>query len=93
MPKRKLVQQTGAHLDKNRFGDGIECTKIDYAQKDAAFQDYKYVKIALLGEGRLYGEHDAVADRPYKSSVICSVADSEMLVLSKTDFQRTFKSS
>ena len=44
---------------------GIESTKIEYQQQAAAFSDYRQVKIALLGEGRIHGEDDVVAQRPY----------------------------
>lgn len=31
--------------------------------------------------------------RPYQSSLVCNVAESELLVLSRTEFYRTFKHS
>ena len=31
--------------------------------------------------------------RPYQASLICNVADSEVLVLTRVDFYRTFKMS
>ena len=70
---------------------GIESTKIEYQQQAAAFSDYRQVKIALLGEGRIHGEDDVVAQRPYQASLICSLNDSELYVWTRADFQRAFR--
>jgi len=79
--------------ENNEFGQGIDAAKIKYWQKAAAFTDNKCVRISLLGEGRIHGEDDAIAMRPYQSSLVCNVAGSELLVLSRTEFYRTFKHS
>ena len=60
---------------------------------EAPVQDNKRVKIALLGEGRIHGEDDAIAMRPYQSSLICNVASSELLSLTRVEFYRTYKQS
>ena len=75
------------------FGRGIESTKIQYSNKEAAFSDFRQVKIALIGEGRIHGEDDTIAMRPYNASLICSVANSELFVMTRKEFQRIFKQS
>ena len=55
--------------------------------------DFRPVKIALIGEGQIHGEDDAISMRPYQASLRCSLNDSELLILSRTDFYRTFKAS
>ena len=57
-----------------------------YSNAGSTFYDYRKVKIALIGEGRIHGEDDAIAMRPYQASLICSVANSELMILTKTDF-------
>ena len=78
-------------MTKNNFGQGIEGVKMKQKNKEASFTDNKNVKIALLGEGRIHGEDDAIAMRPYQASLVCSVAQSELLVLTRVEFYRTYK--
>ena len=87
------MQQTGTHLMKNQFGTGIKSTKMEYSQKEAAFSDFKNVKIAYIGEGMLHGEDDAIEDRPYQASLICNIAGSELFIFTKVEFYRAFKSN
>ena len=75
-------------LTKNKFGHGIECKKIDYSQKDSSWQDYKLIKIALLGEGKIHGAKAVIEELPYETTMMCSVNDSELLIFSKIDFDR-----
>ena len=79
--------------DQNDFGSGIDSAKIKYWQKAAAYSDNKRVSIALIGEGRIHGEDDAIAMRPYQASLICNRAGGELLMLSRIEFYRTFKHS
>ena len=76
---------------KNQFGTGITSTKMEYSQKEAAFNDFREVKIAYLGEGMLHGEDDAIENRPYQASLICNVAGSELFIFTKVEFYRAFK--
>ena len=39
----------------------------------------------------MHGEDDVIGQRPNQSTLTCNVADSELLVLTKMDFYRTFK--
>ena len=78
-------------MTKNNFGQGIAGVKMKQKNKEAYFIDNKNVKIALLGEGRIHGEDDAITMRPYQASLICSVANSELLVLNRAEFYRTYK--
>ena len=41
----------------------------------------------------MHGEDDAISNRVYQSSLICHTSGSELFVMSKADFQRTFKAS
>ena len=79
--------------DNNDFGSGIDAAKIKYWHKAAAFYDNRRVSIALIGEGRIHGEDDAIAMRPYQASLVCNRAGSELLILSRIEFYRTFKHS
>ena len=47
----------------------------------------------MIGEGRIHGEDDAIGERAYKSSLICNVADSELLIMTRVEFERMFKST
>ena len=76
--------------DKNSFGTGIVATKLKYWQKAAAFSDNKRLRISLIGEGRMHGEDDAIAMRPYQASLICNMAGGELFILSRNEFYRTF---
>lgn len=76
---------------RNEFGNGIEATKVEFAQKQAPFTAFKPVKIALIGEGQIHGEDDAISMRPYQASLRCTLNDSELLVLTRVDFYRMFK--
>ena len=49
------------------------------------------VSLALLGERRIHGEDDAIAMRPYQASLVCSLADSEVYILTRIEFYRMFK--
>ena len=80
-------------MSQRPFGRGIESTKVRHVNKEAAFSDYKHVKIALIGEGRLHGEDDCIALRPYHASLICSVADSELYTMTRKEFYRIFHMS
>ena len=51
------------------------------------------IKIALLGQGQLHGEDDAISERPYQSSLICNKSGSEIFMMTKADFLRTFQLS
>ena len=90
LPNKKFSQQTGQVEDD--FGH-IKSAKTDFIQKSSILPIYKRVNIALLGEGQIHGDDDAITMRPYQASLICTVADSEVLVLSRTEFYRTFKLS
>ena len=48
-------------MTQTPFGKGMESTKLKYSNKDAAQNDLKQVKIALIGEGRIHGEDDCIA--------------------------------
>ena len=80
-------------MSSNNFGQAIESVKMKQKNSEAQFSDNKNFKIALLCEGRIYGEDDAIAMRPYQSSLICNVANSELLVLTRVEFYRTYKHS
>ena len=54
---------------------------------------YKRVTFALIGEGRTHGDDDAIAMRPYTSSLKCNVPEGVVLILGRAEFQRIFKSS
>ena len=64
---------------------------MQFTQKEALYTDFKRVKVALLGEGRIHGEDDAIALRPYQASLICSVSGSEAYELTRAEFYRAFK--
>ena len=51
------------------------------------------VKLALLGKGKLFGAEDLIDDMPYRSSLICSLNDSVIYILSRSEFFRVFKSN
>ena len=65
LPKRKLDQMQGNQKIQGKFGHGIQSTKIEYSNKEAAFSDFKRIRIALIGEGRIHGEDDIIAERVY----------------------------
>ena len=48
-----------------------EKTMFKEKEKNLATHKYKRVKIAIIGEGRVYGDDDAIAVRPYQSSLKC----------------------
>ena len=54
---------------------------------------YKPVKIALLGPRQIHGEDDVFAMRPFSATLRCTKPDSELYVLNRADFYRTFKLS
>ena len=54
---------------------------------------FRPVKIALIGEGQIHGEDDAIAVRPYSATLKCNMADSELLMLPRVEFYRTFRHS
>lgn len=68
-------------------------SKMEYTQKQSASTNFKRVKIALIGEGQVHGEDDAITMRPYQASMTCTKSGSELLILSRVDFYRTFKGS
>jgi len=41
----------------------------------------------------VYGEDDAIAMRPYQTSLVCNLADSEVYILTRVEFFRMFKQS
>ena len=41
------------------------------------------MKIAIIGEGKVHGEDDAIALRPYQASLICNMNNSELLVMTR----------
>ena len=47
----------------------------------------------MIGEGQLHGEDDAVALRPYQSSLRCNTPHSEVYILNRLAFFNMFKSS
>jgi len=51
------------------------------------------VTVALIGEGRSHGDDDAIAMRPYTSSLKCNVPEGVVLILGRAEFQRIFKGS
>ena len=47
----------------------------------------------MIGEGRIHGEDDIIAERVYQASLTCNVKESELLVLTQADFYRVFRQS
>ena len=48
-----------------------EKTMIKEKEKRLTTHKFKRVNIAIIGEGRVYGDDDAIAVRPYQSSLRC----------------------
>ena len=91
---RKLARKANAKPNlKKEFGQAIQSSKLEYTQKQEAEMNMKRVNIARIGEGQVHGEDDAIAMRPYQASLTCTVSGSELFVLSRVDFYRTFKQS
>ena len=62
-------------------------------EKKLAISKYKRIKVAIICEGQIYGDDDAIAVRPYQSSLKCITPEAQALALSRGEFQRTFRAS
>lgn len=65
--------------------------KLEYGQGLGKAKTVQKLKIAFLGSGQVHGEDDAISLRPYQSSLLCTENHSEVFVMLRNEFYRTFK--
>ena len=80
-----------ARENKVKFKE-IQRTKMEYGyHRDEEERVTKNVKIALIGRGQVFGDDDVTMQRAYQSSLVCSENDSEVYLMPRSEFFRTFR--
>ena len=64
----------------------VDATKVEFKQTKFRQNAYKRVKIALIGEGQIHGEDDAISMRPYCATLRCH-SHGELLALNRGLFR------
>ena len=49
------------------------------------------LKLTVLGSGMMFGDDDAVANRPYKAQVKCITQEGKIIILKKDEYMKCFK--
>jgi len=59
-----------------------------YSKQTVTNRATKQLKISVLGSGTVFGEADLIKSQPYSSSLMCSINDSVVYILPKSEFER-----
>lgn len=82
------AEQSETEVDEDEDGDGEEEQRSEIWEEDEAEWGTLGTQVAVLGQGSLVGEQSTIHAKPRNASGICT-EDTELLFISKLDFQQT----